>query len=317
MGGQRWTPDARPRMQRLRALAAAAIGTLALAGTATASAATPFGLTFEPSTLYAPNYTAIQSGSPGGQYAAPVDGVITAWRFQASAANVPQGLKLKIARPVAGETFIIVGESAFEIPAPEVLNSFTDVRIPVRTGDVLGMYAAGAANVAVHDAVVPAAGYVFTDVNSDVAPGTTVGFDGPYGDRQLDLSATVETDCDGDGFGDETQDSDTSPCTARTLSLDASKSKVKKGKKVEFSGTIVNGPLNPSGCAANQAVELQRRRLGQDFTTVAQLQTAAAGEFSTELKLKQTHEYRAQAAATATCGASVSGVETVKVKKRK
>jgi hypothetical protein len=73
-----------------------------------------------------------------------------------------------------------------------------------------------------------------------------------------------------------------------------------------------------ASCAANQAVELQRKKPGQTaFTTVEQLLTDAGGSFSAKEKVKKTFQYRAQVLETATCDDGVSNTEKVKVKKKR
>jgi hypothetical protein len=106
------------------------------------------------------------------------------------------------------------------------------------------------------------------------------------------------------------------PKRDRTLSLDANKNKVKKGKRVTLTGRIAE-TRQAGSCVAGQTVELQRRKPSQaDFTTVEQLQTDAAGAFSAKEKVKKTFDYRAQVAETATCLGRTSNTEKVKVKKK-
>jgi hypothetical protein len=108
---------------------------------------------------------------------------------------------------------------------------------------------------------------------------------------------------------------DTAATTARSLTLNASKSKVKKGRKVTLSGQLTE-LVRQGGCEAAQSVELQRKRPSQStFTTIEQLQTDTAGSFSAKEKVKKTFEYRAQVAETATCAGGLSNTEKVKVKR--
>ena len=126
----------------------------------------------------------------------------------------------------------------------------------------------------------------------------------------------VEPDCDADGLGDLSLDSNLGSCHPRTLTLDANKNKVKKRKKVTLSGQLAE--VVRQACLAGQTVELQRKKPNQSsFTTIVQLQTDASGAFSAKRKVKKTFEYRAQVAETATCGTAVSNTEKVKVKKKK
>jgi 6-phosphogluconolactonase (cycloisomerase 2 family) len=117
--------------------------------------------------------------------------------------------------------------------------------------------------------------------------------------------------------------------TLRTISLDASKAKkgkqagkepllaIKKGKKARFSGDV-SAPQNVAGCEANQTVELQRKKPKKtSFSTFKQLQTDAAGAFSTKQKIKKTFEYRAVVVETAACDDAASQTEKVKAKKRR
>ncbi len=116
--------------------------------------------------------------------------------------------------------------------------------------------------------------------------------------------------------------------SARTVSFDASKAKakqagtsprlaVKKGKKARFSGDV-SAPQNVAGCESNQTVEIQRKKPKQTtFTTLEQVQTDAAGSFSTAKKIKKTFEYRAVVGETAACDDATSSSEKVKAKKKK
>ena len=139
---------------------------------------------------------------------------------------------------------------------------------------------------------------------------------------QMSISALLEPDCDGDGLGDETQDSALPLSQAcgkgnRTLTLDANKNKVKKGKKVRLSGRI-SSAARQGPCETGQTVELQRKRPKQTvFTTFAQVQTDAQGGFSLKKKVKKTFEFRAQVVETAACTPALSNSEKVKVKRKR
>jgi hypothetical protein len=110
---------------------------------------------------------------------------------------------------------------------------------------------------------------------------------------------------------------DTAAKADRTLTLDANKNKVKKGKRVTLTGQV-NQVTRQGACESGQPVQLQRKKPSQTtFTTVEQLQTSATGGFSTKEKVKKTYEYRAEVAETAACGGGLSNTEKVKVKKKK
>jgi hypothetical protein len=291
-----------------------AVGLIGLVGPSPAGAATQIGETFTPAGGSCADKTSFQSGSPGGQYTVPFAGVITAWSHQGG--DTPPALKLKVARPEGGDLFTVIGASGLETPVANQLNTYTDVQIPVQPGDVVGFYIAGATDCA---RMAPD-GYDYHITTGDQAPGTTTSYTAST-NVQLDIAATLEPDCDVDGFGDETQDPSvlggTCPLRGRTLTLDASKSKVKKGKKVTLTGRLTE-VARLGECQSAQAVQIQRKKPSQStFTTIEQLQTDAQGNFSVTEKVKKTYEYRAEVVATIGCGGQVSDSEKVKVKRKK
>jgi hypothetical protein len=282
-----------------------------------AGAATQIGQTFNATENCGEDpITLLQSGSPGGQYAAPLSGVITSWSYQAGAV-APQQLKLKVGRAAGGDSFRIVGESAVQSPTANALNTYP-TRVSVEAGDVIGFFIFGVDPPC--GSAMP--GYPFRFALGDPSPGTTMSYAAPAEDAQLDVSAILEADCDNDGFGDETQDPELPPGQAcgkgnRTLTLDANKNKVKKRKKVTLSGGL-SSAARQGPCEAGQTVELQRKRPKQTtFTTFAQVQTDVQGSFSLKKKVKKTFEFRAQVVETAACTAALSNSEKVKVKKKK
>jgi hypothetical protein len=175
-------------------------------GAAPAGAATQLGQTFAPPDPCSGPVTGFQTTSPGSSYTVPSPGVITSWRFQADAA--PPHLKLKVGRALGGNQFTIVGESALEAPAASGVNTF-QTRVPVRAGDLLGFFISDTGNCV---NVFTASGFLFQQLlGPDPAPGTTATYE-PEAAGQFDLAAVLEPDCDNDGLGDESQDSDLSPC---------------------------------------------------------------------------------------------------------
>ena len=181
-----------------------------LVGPSAASAVTQVGETFPGATGSCDTGTALQSSSPGSppQYAAPSAGVITAWSFHATPI-APTLLKLKVARPAGGNTFTIVGESPPKIPAGGVLSTYTDVRIAVDPGDVIGFYSESASDDA--ECFRSAPGFDF-HYGIDHPPGSTAEYTPAAISSQMSISAVLEPDCDKDGLGDETQDTNTPSC---------------------------------------------------------------------------------------------------------
>jgi Ca2+-binding RTX toxin-like protein len=184
-----------------------------------AGAAITMGETFTPDENFGGSGVLIQSGSPGNSYTIPAEGVITSWSFQAVAGVTPP-LKLKVVRPAGGNDFTTVGDSNLETPMPGILNTWP-TRIAVRAGDLLAHFYSN--STVGHRDLSPGSSYFIHEING--APGTpgldppaatTITYESGSPDQQIDLSALLEPDCDGDGLGDETQDTNLSTCPAPT-----------------------------------------------------------------------------------------------------
>lgn len=179
--------------------------------------------------------TGLQTSSVGDQYTVPTAGVLTSWSFQASG-TPPPSLKFKAGRPAGGNSFTIVGESPPHAPVANTINTYSDIRIRVQPGDVIGMLGPPTGHTA-----RMAPGYGIHYFDADVPPGTTVAMTSGGG-IQFPISAVLEPDCDDDGFGDETQDDDLRACppgptvTITSAPKDKIKTK-KKRKKVTYAFT--------------------------------------------------------------------------------
>ena len=175
---------------------------VALGAASPALAATKIGETFAPPNDCTADTTNLQSASPSDSYAAPSAGVITSWSFLAPATVPPaQEIKFKVGNLVSGDNFQITASSGPGVrPAASTLNNY-DIRVPVEQGDVIGLYL----KVAMACGTNPAPGYDYHHLLGDIglvpAQTWTQGFQVKY-----DISAQLEPDADGDGFGDETQD---------------------------------------------------------------------------------------------------------------
>lgn len=175
---------------RRLSLALVAGAALTAAIPASTSAATTIGQTFDPRTGGTPGLTNLQSASPGGQYAAPAAGVITSWSYQSGIdpTEIPDQIRLKVARPAGFDLFTIVGQSDPAVPVVSALNTYP-THIPVQAGDVIGFWFSNDRNVGSGRA---APGYALHYAPGDIPPGSTTAFT-PFDATQLDLSATVET----------------------------------------------------------------------------------------------------------------------------
>jgi hypothetical protein len=192
----------RKPMKLLPCLAAAiAVGAIA---TPAASAATTIGNSCTGNTTEGPQ-TLVQlsqttSSTPLG---APEAGVITKWGVNVIPYEGGISEKLKVLRPAAApNSFVAVGESTSQ-PIVGGTNVF-DTRLPIQAGDRIG--------------VSSGLGAIFCDDKSGSVPTDVMGF--ILGDQGLNstaafkelpkaqaaVTATIEKDADGDGYGDETQD---------------------------------------------------------------------------------------------------------------
>jgi hypothetical protein len=191
----------------LACLISAAI--VAFAVPAGAGAATTVGSTFAPSGFSCQdNFWALQTTSPSNQYVVPSDGVLTSFSHEASATNAPSGLKLEVGRATAtANQFFIVGVSPIMIPAASSLNQAV-ITIPVQEGDLVGLRSTGT-NRNCGETV---SGYGINYLGTDPLAGDTVSGTFTNASFRLDVSASLEADCDGDDQGDETQDGDRHTC---------------------------------------------------------------------------------------------------------
>jgi Ca2+-binding RTX toxin-like protein len=214
-------------------LAAVIAGAAALP--ATASASTQIGQTINPAgSACSQNVSWFQGTSPNNQFVVPADGVITSWSFLGGT-SVPSSMKLKVAK-IGVTTLSVVAESDSHAPAANIVNNFAS-HVPVHTGEVIGFYFPSPNLVPC--AATGQAGYTAQFSSGDLAPGTNnAGFTADVGSH-LDLSATLEPDCDGDNLGDETQDTDLSACICA-------------GQKVTKAGT--NGPDQIVGTAGKDVI---------------------------------------------------------------
>jgi hypothetical protein len=295
-------------MEAKRSWVAVAVGLVGLAVPASAGAATQIGETFPPGgSSCGVAATVLQVGSPGNQYAAPEPGVITSWSFRASGALVPTGLKLKVGRPAGGNDFTIVGESPPKNPVANSLNTYTDVRIPVQQGDVLGYF-----NETNGTCGRSTPGYLFRIRGGDQPPGTTLPYGIEQSNFQINFSATLEPDCDSDGFGDETQDPELSPIPAcdpnapETTITGGPKNVVKTKKKRAkvtftfassepgtFECSLDGAPFTPCSSPSTHKVKAGRRKPKNHTFQVRAIDAAgnadpapAADEFKAKRKKK-------------------------------
>ncbi len=145
------------------------------------------------------------------QYAVPFSGVITSWSYLA--AGSPGQLALLVVKLIGEEHTALpgypynkaivqeVGESASVVPPANLLSTFP-TRIPVQAGDLIGLKPSSKGQC-----------WAEHRPEYEMAFGTAPGFGATANfsvrednETQVDVSARLEPDADGDGYGDETQD---------------------------------------------------------------------------------------------------------------
>ncbi len=233
---------------------------------------------------------------------------------------------------VTGDT----GSTDFDTVGPiEGDSANTDIFIskltPAGSALVFSSYLGGSSFEAAEGIAVDATGAAYVTGSTNSTDFDTVGpIEGDSTGRDAFVSK-VAFDSDGDGVVDSADNcpADAGPASnngcpippplaaksSRALSLDTSKSKVKKGKKVTLSGTV-DSPAG-SACVASQTVELQRVKKGSAFKTFTTDKTNAAGKFALKVKVKKTYLYRAELGESAACLADTSNRKKVKVKKKR
>jgi hypothetical protein len=266
-----------------------------------------------------PPCTVSQRSLPGRQLTAPTDGVIVRWRIKSGDSTQAQPVSLRVIRGTGANSTGVGSSQAQDIPAGAGTHTFP-TSIPVLAGDFIGINCCtspGNIGEFFHTTLVLPIDFW----QPPLRDGETRAPTGAFTSEVL-VNADLEPDCDNDGLGDETQDPELPLGAAcgkgnRTLTLDANKNKIKKGKKVTISGRL-SAAARQGPCESGQTIELQQKRPKQTtFATFAQVQTDSQGSFSLKKKVKKTFEFRAQVVETAACSAALSNAEKVKVKKRR
>jgi hypothetical protein len=132
-------------------------------------------------------------------------GVITSWSVMPYPEAAPQQLVLKVGRTAAPLSYTLTGSSSVETLTNGRLNSFL-TRIPVVAGDHLGLFLPTPGTCAFSSSVSGDTVNVAAPVMTDPAVGTEITTGGTILSLRLDVSARIEPDGDGDGYGDLTQD---------------------------------------------------------------------------------------------------------------
>ena len=159
-------------------------------------------------TLYLTSQVA--PGSPS--YVVPAGGgVLTKW--SAGGGNIDSTLELKVVNQTAPMNYRVVATDVPRTLLANVVNNYP-IRIPVTGGEYLSLWVSATGQFCAY----PSEPGDVTEYRSGSQPEPNVGDTfvtnaaAPIPVR-INASAVLEPDCDNDGFGDETQDTNLSSCT--------------------------------------------------------------------------------------------------------
>jgi hypothetical protein len=300
-----------------------AVAAISLVTAQGASAATEVGDTCSAS-AYSPNTTFFQVGRAPGTLplTVPSAGVVTQWKV-VSELSAPEAEQLKVFRGTGnGNEFTVTGASVNQLVS-KGLNVF-NTRIPVAAGD--------------HFGVTGNALYCSTTNSLDVMgyslEPTPVGSTKVYptaADLQAAVSAVVEPDVDGDGFGDETQDQCPQSAALQTacpaLSI-SSRPLTGKGAVVQLVAASSQAPVTVTGTVKIAGAPKKNARSSSLVKLRSAGQTVVPGKFARftlkfpttlkaklkELSPKQSLKLAIVTSATDAIGRVTKSVSSVKLK---
>jgi FG-GAP repeat len=161
-------------------------------------------------------------------------------------------------------------------------------------------------------------GFLDFAVGAGLYDGTTGADQGRIYILRSNNTAPVTPPAGGGGGGAPTPGGTTTIVVpaGRTLELDASRSRIRRGRRVRLIG-LLEAFANPAACERFQTVALQRRRPGRrHYRTFKRVTTNSQGEFGRRIKPRRTYIYRARVGQTSTCLGAASERIRVRVLRR-
>lgn len=244
----------------------------------------------------------VQANPPEGEtYVAPSDGIVTSFTFRGSSGGLgtTTQTKLLILEPLGGANYRVTAAGQLETVNDQFIATRT-TGLPIVAGQTIGLYGFACRTQPAGTGMVR---YIGAPAPEPPVGGATA-FPTPDPARML-LQATIEPDCDNDGFGDETQDQDLSPCppapTATITKGPAEKVKTKKKKvKATFEFTanepgatftcVLDGKQEFKSCTSPLTVKVKK---GKHSFSVAAIDaggnsgTAATDDWKVKRKKKK------------------------------
>jgi hypothetical protein len=258
-------------------------------------------------------------GTPS--YATP-HGVLTSWRFHSSGDSAAGAVRLKIFRYTGtGLVFEVLAESSLKTLEPDTAYDFKE-RIPVDQGDLLGLTAVGDAEVGITVPGTPQ-NQLAQFGGGDIPPGQTGTATIAWPDLRPSVAATVESDADADGFGDDTQDKCPVDRTTQALcqfSFGRLKRNTKRGTAVlpvtvPGAGTL---SLSGRGVAGQQASTSRAASAGgRAVTNASTVKLVVKGKGKKKKTLNETGKVKLNLAITYTPTAGDPSTQSMKVKLKK
>ncbi len=251
-------------------------------------------------------------------------GVLTSWKFHSSGDAAAGAVRLKIFHYTGtGLAYKVLAESDLKTLDPDTAYEFKE-RIPVQKGDLLGLTAVDSAEVGITAPNTPG-NQLGQFGGGDIPVGQTGTATIAWPDLRPNVAATVESDADGDGFGDDTQDK--CPVDAKTQSLcQFSYGKLKRNKKkgtailpvtVPGAGTL---SLSGKGVVKQRAAGAHRAAGGAakavSGTGVVKLRVKSKGKAKRRLNRKGRTKLRALVTYTPSGGPPVARSKRVKLVKK-
>lgn len=258
-------------------------------------------------------------GTPS--YATP-HGVLTSWRFHSSGDASAGAVRLKIFRYTGtGLVFKVLAESSLKTLEPDTAYDFKE-RIPVDQGDLLGLTAVSDAEVGITVPGTPQ-NQLAQFGGGDIPPGQTGTATIAWPDLRPSVAATVESDADGDGFGDDTQDKCPVDRTTQALcqfSFGRLKRNTKRGTAVlpvtvPGAGTL---SLSGRGVAGQQASTSRAASAGgRAVASASTVKLVVKGKGKKKKTLNETGKVKLNLAITYTPTVGDPSTQSVKVKLKK
>jgi hypothetical protein len=185
-------------------------------------------LSCNPNCTVSPSVLPVANQAPGG-FLAPHDGVVVRWRIKVGAITRPSALR--ITRPGNSDTRTGAGTGPTVTPPINETSTY-GAQLPIQAGDALGLDCCADPTLMIDQYVfAPNPDAVTITWNPRLLDGAPPESDTEFPpDAELLLNGDIEPDCDNDGLGDETQDTNTSACHPAQV-VKKKKCKKKKHKR--------------------------------------------------------------------------------------